>query len=96
MKSIGYLIVSNYVAKEGRKIKWLYRESPTEEMDSGWRILSGAETNDYADNPDNFAIYSIDSVLAFDKNVKDILLNGAIGSEYELGESGTFVKIKEN
>ena len=47
----GYAIVSDQVAKEGMPIRFLYREEPDAAFspDSGWRMFSGFEDDDYAD-----------------------------------------------
>ena len=45
-------IVTNTVAEQGEPVGFLYREAPVFENDSGWRIFSGDETDEYTDNPD--------------------------------------------
>ncbi|MDR3208637.1 MAG: DUF2185 domain-containing protein [Rickettsiales bacterium] len=34
-------------------IKFLYREKPDNEDDSGWRMFTGLEDDDYANDPKN-------------------------------------------
>ena len=49
-------IVTNTVAEQGEPVGFLYREAPVFENDSGWRIFSGDETDEYTDNPDISAL----------------------------------------
>ena len=42
-------IVTNTVAEQGEPVGFLYREAPVFENDSGWRIFSGDETDEYTD-----------------------------------------------
>ena len=57
-----YAIVSNKIVKEKLEIRFLYRESPPENAtfpDSGWRVFSGYENEEYTNNPDNFTVCSL-------------------------------------
>jgi len=72
-KELGYIIVSNLIAQEKQKVGFLYRESPDNKLDSGWRVFSGQEDEGYIDNPDNFGIYSTEKILEIDPTIKDIL-----------------------
>ncbi len=70
---IGYVIISDQVIKEGCKIGYLYREKPEDEGDSGWRIFSGKESQEYADDPTNFAMYNVSTLLDIDPELRSIL-----------------------
>lgn len=94
MKSIGYIIVSNMIAEGNKKVSWLYREAPTDSDDSGWRIFSGEEDDEYASNAKNFKIFSIESVLKFDSSIQNVLLSGKEGESYERCKDDTFIRIE--
>lgn len=61
--ALQYAIVSRQVSEEGEFVGFLYHEPPAFEQDSGWRIFSGNEDDDYADNPDNFITAPLRNVL---------------------------------
>lgn len=61
--ALQYAIVSRQVSDEGEFIGFLYREEPAFEHDSGWRFFSGAEDDEYADNPDHFITAPLSDVL---------------------------------
>ena len=82
---IGGLMVSKMVVDDNIKPGFMYREKRTRPEDSGWRIFTGLETEEYTDDPDNTGIYSPSTILEIDPSIKEILLKG-IGSVYERTE----------
>lgn len=80
--AIGGLMVSKIIADEKRVAMFMYREKPSNEMDSGWRIFSGYEDQEYTDNPDNTGIYAPQTILEIDPSIADLLLN-PVGSVFE-------------
>ncbi|MBF4486534.1 DUF2185 domain-containing protein [Flavobacterium sp. CSZ] len=79
---IGGLMVSKMVVDKNIKPGFLYREKRTRPEDSGWRILTGFESPEYNDDPENIGIYNPSTILKIDPSLKDILLKG-VGSVYE-------------
>ncbi len=60
--ALNYAVVSRQVSDEGEAVGFLYREEPAFEHDSGWRFFSGAESDEYADNPDHFVMMPLNKV----------------------------------
>lgn len=85
---IGGLMVSKMIVDENIKPNFMYREKRTRPEDSGWRIFTGFETEEYNDNPDNIGIYNPSTILKIDPSLQDILLKG-IGSVYERSEDNS-------
>lgn len=54
---------------EGELVDFMFRDEPEFEGDSGWRFLSGTESQAYADNPDNWAICNLETLFARDKAI---------------------------
>lgn len=79
---IGGLMVSKMVANDGKKPLFMYREKRSRPEDSGWRIFSGFESQEYTDNPDNTGIYNPSTILKIDPSIADLLLKG-VGSVFE-------------
>ncbi|GAA5021983.1 hypothetical protein GCM10011506_01810 [Marivirga lumbricoides] len=79
---IGGLMVSKIVSEEKKKPLFMYREKRTRPEDSGWRIFSGYESQDYTDNPNNTGIYNPSTILKIDSSIKELLLKG-VGSVFE-------------
>ena len=79
---IGGLMVSKMVSDDEMKPMFMYREKRSRPEDSGWRIFSGLESQEYTDNPENSGIYNPSTILKIDPSIKDLLLKG-VGSVFE-------------
>ena len=51
----------------------MYREAPDNALDSGWRFFAGIETQRYVDDPENLAIYDIQTIAEIDPDIIPIL-----------------------
>lgn len=59
-------IATDMIIVEGELVDYMYRENPRSPIDSGWLFLSGKEDQDYIDNPDNSAIYALNTIANYD------------------------------
>ena len=71
----GSCIASDMITCEGRKVSFMYREHPSTRNahDSGWRFFSGYESEEYTDDPDNFAIYDVNTIANYDPDIIEFL-----------------------
>jgi hypothetical protein len=76
------ILASNLVAKDGMKVCWMFREEPDHDLDSGWRVFSGTEDQDYADDPKHLAWYNASTILEIDPDIGEILIQ-PVGSAFE-------------
>ena len=70
---VGYIIASREVTERGKPVGYMYREEPDDESDSGWRVFSGDETHEYADDPANFAMYNAATIVECDPSICHLL-----------------------
>ena len=75
-------LVSNMCMEDGAVIRWLYREKPDRKEDSGWRMFTGLESDEYSNNPQNIRIISVGYLLDKDPTLLEAL-KGDYGSAYE-------------
>jgi hypothetical protein len=47
----------------------MYREKPDNDVDSGWRFLSGHESQEYMNAAESHAIYDINTIANYDPEV---------------------------
>ena len=66
---MGACFASDLVTVDGLKIGYMYREQPRQKLFSGWRFMAGVETPEYADNPDNWAIFEVNTVCNYDQAI---------------------------
>jgi hypothetical protein len=85
-------IASDRITVDGALVGYCYREQPDSAPDSGWRFFAGDESQEYADNPDNFALYDINTIANYDPSITAIL-DAPLGSTFERDASGHLVMI---
>ena len=79
----------------GSLVGYCYREAPDSAVDSGWRFFAGDESQEYADLPENFALYDLNTVANYDPSITEIL-NNPIGSCFERNVLGQLVPAADN
>ena len=87
----GSCFASDHITVEGHKVGFMYREAPDNELDSGWRFLSGLETQEYLDDPDHLSIYDVNTIANYDASIAKHL-TASVGSAFAKAESGEFVE----
>jgi hypothetical protein len=78
----GGCIATDMITVEGREVGFMYRTEPRHDVDSGWVFTSGLESQEYMDNPDNHAIYDVNTIANYDPKIVP-LLDAPIGSAFE-------------
>jgi len=70
----------------------MYREEPDTEFDSGWRFLSGLETDAYVDDLANVGLYDVNTIANYDRDIIP-LLDAPPGSAFERDDDGRFTSV---
>lgn len=83
----GGCIASDMITCDGRKVGFMYREAAARDVDSGWRFLSGFESDDYMADSSNHAVYDVTTIANYDPEVVPFL-DAPVGSAFER-ENGT-------
>lgn len=78
---LGSCYASDMILVDGRQVGFFYREAPENETDSGWRFMSGEESDDYINDPKNLAIYDVNTVANYDPDIIPYL-KSPVGSEF--------------
>jgi hypothetical protein len=86
---LGSCFATDKITVDGLPVRYMYREEPDDDTDSGWRFFSGTETQEYADDPDNTSVYDVNTIANFDKTIIPYLDSPA-GTELERNEDNTF------
>ncbi len=89
-----FAIVSKQILEDDMMVGFLYHGEPAFEQDSGWRFLSGAEDDDYADCADNFSAVRLVYVLEQFPEIKP-LLNEPFGAWEWDEKTESFVSVKD-
>jgi hypothetical protein len=95
IKPMGFCMVSNKITVDGEKVGFMYREKPDDKNDSGWRFLSGTETQEYVDDPHTSKIMDVNTVANYDEAIIPFL-HLPYGTELErLQNTNEFTKIEK-
>ena len=78
----GACFATDMITVDGRKVAFMYREAPDNEVDSGWRFMSGFESDDYMSDPENVGIYDVNTIANYDRGIVSFL-EAPIGSAFE-------------
>ncbi|HET7810012.1 MAG TPA: DUF2185 domain-containing protein [Steroidobacteraceae bacterium] len=73
VRGFGACMASDRITVDGMKVRWMYREAPDHDVDSGWHFFAGDETEEYANDPDNFAIYEVNTIANYDPTITAVL-----------------------
>ena len=82
VQGYGACIATDKITVEGYPVRFMYREEPDNDVDSGWRFMSGFESDDYMDNPDNHGVFDVNTIANYDPSIIP-LLDSKIGSVFE-------------
>ena len=87
---LGACYASDQITVEGQKVGFMYREEPDNAVDSGWRFLSGNESQEYLDDSKNLQIYDVNTIANYDQGIV-AFLSASFGSAFARTASGEFV-----
>ncbi|MDR2346399.1 MAG: DUF2185 domain-containing protein [Planctomycetaceae bacterium] len=92
----GTCYASDMITVEAFKVGFLYRQSPENEFDSGWRFLTGFETDQYLDNTANFAKFDVNWIANCDPEILPYL-NKPVGSAFgrDPSKGNKFIEIED-
>ena len=66
-------VVSRRVFEEGQCVRFLCREGPDDEDDSGWRLFAGGERRSYCDDAANFQTCPLRELIQRDRGLEELL-----------------------
>lgn len=95
IKPMGGCFATNSITIDGNKVLIMIREEPSFENDSGWFFMSGLESQEYIDDPENIMIYEVNTIANYDPSIIPYL-NFPIGSRLEkCSDSNDFELIED-
>jgi len=87
-------LVSARVLEAGARARWAYREKPDRENDSGWRLFTGEESQDYVDNAANIRACNVYWLVDRDPTLRQLSRAG-IGEAFERrADSDDWVRVE--
>jgi hypothetical protein len=91
----GGCIATDMITVDGRKVAFMYREEPDNDVDSGWRFMSGFESDEYMDDAANHGAYDVNTIANYDPDIIPFL-DSPPGSTFERENgAGPFVAVSD-
>ncbi|HWO22837.1 MAG TPA: DUF2185 domain-containing protein [Kofleriaceae bacterium] len=78
----GACIASDKITVLGHPVRFMYREQAIHAVDSGWRFLSGLESDAYMQDAANHAFYDCNTIANYDPSIVPHL-EAPLGSVFE-------------
>ena len=78
----GACFATNMITVEGEPVRFMYREHPDNDVDSGWRFMSGYESDQYMENAENHGIYDVNTIANYDPSIIPFL-DAEVGLAFE-------------
>lgn len=78
----GGCIATDKITVEGYPVRFMYREAPDNDIDSGWRFMSGFEDDAYMDDANNHGVYDVNTIANYDPSIIPFL-DAPEGSTFE-------------
>jgi len=69
----GGCIATDMITVQGRKVGYMVREPTDRPHDSGWCFTSGDESQEYMDDPENLAIYDVNTIANYSPDIVPFL-----------------------
>jgi hypothetical protein len=91
---MGSCIASNRITVDGSRVGYMYREVPSDEVDSGWRFMAGDESDEYSAHAGNFAVYDVNTIANYDSSIIAFLTHAAPCAFARDGASNEFKSVK--
>jgi hypothetical protein len=90
---LGACIATDMITVDGMPVRYMYREKPDNDLDSGWRFFAGSETDEYVEIPENCGIYDVNTIANYDPDIIPHL-EAPEGSAFERVDGGQpFVEV---
>ncbi len=90
----GGCIATDMITVQGKRVGYMYRDEPRNEMDSGWSFMSGKESQKYMNDPKNHEIYDVNTIANYSPDITEFL-DAPYGSAFERNSEGKLVEIED-
>jgi len=88
-------VVTEVITSEGKAVGYMYRDDPVSDIDSGWRFLTGHESEAYMEQPLHYITKPVSWVLEHHPKVAPHL-GAEVGEAFALDpDTGEFVETDE-
>jgi hypothetical protein len=91
---LGGCIATDRIVVDGCPVGYMYRDTPINPQDSGWRFFAGDEDDTYMARQDVHDIYDVNTIVNYDPEILPFI-DSEIGARFERDEDGVFIRLSE-
>ena len=66
---MGGCVATDRITVDGERVGSVVRQAPVDKADSGWLFLAGDESQDYMDEKSNLAVYDVNTIANYDRDI---------------------------
>jgi hypothetical protein len=90
----GWCIASDRITVDGCHVGFMYRETPYDAGDSGWRFFAGDESDSYVNDPANLAMYDLNTIANYDPAIIPLLDSSTMSAFERSADSREFTAVR--
>ena len=90
----GACFATDKITVKGERVRFMYRETPDNDVDSGWRFMAGSESDAYMNDAKNHGIYDVNTIANYDPDIVPFL-DKPVGSAFERPDGDVFVEVHD-
>jgi hypothetical protein len=91
----GGCLATNRITVDGLDVGYMYRESPADGADTGWRFFSGDESESYMADNSNSGVYAVNSIANCDPAILPYLDEPAPCAFERVAGKREFIRVDE-
>jgi hypothetical protein len=89
----GGCIATDMITVHGKPVGYMVREPTSRQYDSGWCFMAGDESQEYMDNPENHAIYDVNTIANYSPDIIPFLDSPPCSAFMRDAETGKLVQV---
>jgi len=79
----GGCFATDRITVEGLPVRFMYREEPENEDDTGWRFCSAIDEDEaYMEDPNNIGFFDVNTIANYDRSIIPYLMS-PVGAAFE-------------
>lgn len=92
VKGLDGCIATDMITVQGKKVGYMVREPTDRPYDSGWCFMAGDESQDHMDEPENHAVYDVNTIANYCPDIIPFL-DAPPRSAFERDNTGKLVPV---
>jgi hypothetical protein len=93
VEGFGGCFATDMITVDGKRVNFMYREKPHNEIDSGWKFFSGFESEDYINDLNHTRVWDVNTIANYDPDIIPFLKSPTLTAFERNEKTGKFEQI---